>query len=210
MRRTSSPRPRARQGGLRPRPSLRRRRDRWLHAAVGRALPALAHGRAAGGGRRRLHRPLRGLPPKRSASSCPMRGSSAITSTSSAAPTPRWTPSAANANASRRADAPRAPVEAAAWTRGTRALPRPAPAAEGRRAPHRTRPPPPLRTVRARPHPRRGVGLKEAFRAIYRATDRGQAEQRLEEFLAAVDHAGLPAFDAFAKGIRSWRSELLA
>jgi transposase len=26
----------------------------------------------------------------------------------------------------------------------------------------------------------------------------------------AVDTAGLPAFDAFAKGIRSWRLELLA
>jgi transposase len=32
---------------------------------------------------------------------------------------------------------------------------------------------------------------------------------RLDTFLVAVDHAGLPAFDAFAKGVRSWRKELL-
>ena len=32
---------------------------------------------------------------------------------------------------------------------------------------------------------------------------------RLEAFLSAVDRAGLPAFNAFAKGVRSWRSELL-
>lgn len=53
-------------------------------------------------------------------------------------------------------------------------------------------------------------GLKEAFRAIYRADGHGEAERRLEAFLLAVDHAGLPAFDAFAKGIRLWRKELLA
>jgi transposase len=53
-------------------------------------------------------------------------------------------------------------------------------------------------------------GLKEAFRAVYCAASRDDAEQRLEQFLLAVDHARLPAFDAFAKGIRSWRSELLA
>ena len=45
-------------------------------------------------------------------------------------------------------------------------------------------------------------GLKERFRDIYRAGDRGEAERRLELFLAAIDRAGLPAFDAFAKGIR--------
>ena len=32
----------------------------------------------------------------------------------------------------------------------------------------------------------------------------------LEAFLIAVEHAGLPAFDAFAKGVRSWQQELLA
>jgi transposase len=52
--------------------------------------------------------------------------------------------------------------------------------------------------------------LKEAFRAIYRAAGRADAEQRLERFVIAVDHAGLPAFDAFAKGACSWRTELLA
>src|SRR6185436_11282243 len=52
--------------------------------------------------------------------------------------------------------------------------------------------------------------LKEAFRAIYGATNRAQAEQRLDRFLIAVDHARLPAFDAFGKGVRSWRTELLA
>jgi transposase len=52
-------------------------------------------------------------------------------------------------------------------------------------------------------------GLKEAFRDIYRASSRTDAEQRLATFLRAVDHAGLAAFDAFAKGIRSWQEELL-
>jgi transposase len=53
-------------------------------------------------------------------------------------------------------------------------------------------------------------GLKEAFRDVYRAGDRADAERRLDAFLAAVDRAGLPAFDAFAKGLRLWREELLA
>ena len=53
-------------------------------------------------------------------------------------------------------------------------------------------------------------GLKEAFRAIYRAPDRDEAERRLERFLGAVDRAQLPAFSAFADGVRLWRSELLA
>jgi transposase len=35
--------------------------------------------------------------------------------------------------------------------------------------------------------------LKEAFRSIYRAPDRGEAELRLEQFLAAVERAQLPA-----------------
>ena len=39
---------------------------------------------------------------------------------------------------------------------------------------------------------------------------RDDAQQRLDTFLLAVDHAELPAFDAFAKGIRSWQEELLA
>jgi transposase len=53
-------------------------------------------------------------------------------------------------------------------------------------------------------------GLKERFRDIYRATDHAEAQRRLEAFLAAVDRAGLPAFDAFAKGIRLWQTKLLA
>jgi transposase len=53
-------------------------------------------------------------------------------------------------------------------------------------------------------------GLKEAFRAIYRAPDRDEAARRLERFLGAVDRAQLPAFSAFADGVRLWRSELLA
>jgi transposase len=52
--------------------------------------------------------------------------------------------------------------------------------------------------------------LKEIFRSIYRARDRHDAERRLDHFLAAVDRAQLPAFTAFAEGIRHWRSELLA
>jgi transposase len=52
--------------------------------------------------------------------------------------------------------------------------------------------------------------LKEAFRSIYRAPDRHEAERRLERFLAAVEHAQLPAFTAFADGVRLWRTELLA
>jgi transposase len=53
-------------------------------------------------------------------------------------------------------------------------------------------------------------GLKEAFRAVYRATSRPEAERRLDAFLAAVERSQLPAFRAFAEGIRQWRSELLA
>jgi transposase len=52
--------------------------------------------------------------------------------------------------------------------------------------------------------------LKEAFRSIYRAEDRDEAEHRLDHFLAAVERAQLPAFTAFAEGIRLWRAELLA
>jgi transposase len=53
-------------------------------------------------------------------------------------------------------------------------------------------------------------GLKEAFRSIYKAPDRREAERRLDHFLAAVEHAQLPAFTAFADGVRLWREELLA
>jgi transposase len=53
-------------------------------------------------------------------------------------------------------------------------------------------------------------GLKEAFRSIYRAKNRQEAEHRLDHFLAAVERAQLPAFTAFADGVRLWRAELLA
>jgi transposase len=53
-------------------------------------------------------------------------------------------------------------------------------------------------------------GLKEPFRSIYRAPDRHDAERRLDRFLAAVERAQLPAFTAFAEGVRLWRAELLA
>jgi transposase len=53
-------------------------------------------------------------------------------------------------------------------------------------------------------------GLKEAFRAIYAAPDRAEAERRLDAFLEAVAWAQLPAFTAFADGVRLWRTEVLA
>ena len=53
-------------------------------------------------------------------------------------------------------------------------------------------------------------GLKESFRAIYRAPDRQQAEVRLDLFLGAVEREMLPAFSSFAVGVRQWRTELLA
>ncbi|MBD0282663.1 MAG: transposase [Thermoleophilaceae bacterium] len=52
--------------------------------------------------------------------------------------------------------------------------------------------------------------LKEAFRSIYRASDRREAERRLDRFFAAVEHAQLPAFTAVADGVRLWRAELVA
>jgi transposase len=51
--------------------------------------------------------------------------------------------------------------------------------------------------------------LKEAFRAIYRAADRRDANARLDHFLAAVERAVLPAFSSFAVGVSAWREELL-
>ena len=53
-------------------------------------------------------------------------------------------------------------------------------------------------------------GFKEAFRTVYRATSRPEAERRLDAFLTAVDGSQLPAFQAFATGVRQWRTELLA
>ncbi len=53
-------------------------------------------------------------------------------------------------------------------------------------------------------------GLKEAFAGVYRARDLADAERRLDLFLAAVERSGLRSFEAFAKGVRAWRQELLA
>ena len=53
-------------------------------------------------------------------------------------------------------------------------------------------------------------GLKEAFRSIYTARDRAEAEQRLARFYVAVEHAHLRPFTAFAKGLRDWQTEMLA
>jgi transposase len=52
--------------------------------------------------------------------------------------------------------------------------------------------------------------LKQAFRSIYHAPDRHQAERRLDRFLAAVERAQLAAFTALADGVRLWRAEPLA
>jgi transposase len=52
--------------------------------------------------------------------------------------------------------------------------------------------------------------LKETFRAVYRAESPRDAALRLDSFLAAVDRAQLPAFTAFAEGVRQCRDELLA
>jgi hypothetical protein len=69
---------------------------------------------------------------------------------------------------------------------------------------------PALRAVRARGPDPEARALKEAFRAIYRAPERREAERRLEHFLAAAERAPLPAFTAFADGVRLWRQELVA
>jgi transposase len=52
--------------------------------------------------------------------------------------------------------------------------------------------------------------LKEAFRAIYTAPDRHEAERRLDRFYTAVQRSGLQPFEAFANGVRLWQGELLA
>jgi transposase len=52
-------------------------------------------------------------------------------------------------------------------------------------------------------------GLEEAW-AIYASPNRQEAERRLDHFLPAVERALLPAFTAFADGVRPWRAELLA
>jgi hypothetical protein len=121
-----------------------------------RALTA-EHGRRSS----RLNRPLGGLPP----SDSPAAGRRADR-LPSLPPRPRRqhraglhpprTPTPAGTRTPQRRPPKRPPGHLE-----PRALPRATSAADGRRAPHRTRTPPPLRTVRARPHPRRGVGLRK-------------------------------------------------
>ena len=53
-------------------------------------------------------------------------------------------------------------------------------------------------------------GLKETFRSIYRARDRAEAETHLAAFISGVARAQLRPFDALAKGIAQWHTELLA
>jgi transposase len=55
-----------------------------------------------------------------------------------------------------------------------------------------------------------GWGLKEAFRSIYQARDRNDAEQRLARFLAWAAREELPSFQRFASQVERWREELLA
>jgi transposase len=53
-------------------------------------------------------------------------------------------------------------------------------------------------------------GLKEAFRSVYQAQDRTEAERRLERFLAWAAREQLPSFHRFAAQVERWREELLA
>ena len=70
-------------------------------------------------------------------------------------------------------------------------------------------------------HANAALSLNQRRRMVGRVVEEGAAGFRrdrsptgrraaLEASLDAVDRAGLPAFDAFAKGIRIWRQELLA
>jgi transposase len=148
---------------------------------------------------------------RRSAPSSRTPGSSATASTWSAAPTPRWTRSAANASA-RPAPAGRRAPDAAAAARVWRP--------ELYHARHRLLKARERLTGRDRrrlselfahdPIVAEAWALKEGFRAVYHASDRADAERRLDHFLGAVDRAQLPAFAAFANGIELWREELLA
>ena len=52
--------------------------------------------------------------------------------------------------------------------------------------------------------------LKEALRSVYAASSRPEATARLERFFAAVSGSGCQPFEAYAKGMASWREEILA
>ena len=61
------------------------------------------------------------------------------------------------------------------------------------------------------PADRRGLGRSRRHSAsIYRAPDRARGRAPAGALPAAVERAQLPAFTAFADGVRLWRTELLA
>ena len=142
-------------------------------AAAGRGtLPSLAARTATTGDSRRVDRPVRGLPagdPERAAVGADRRRSPP--------PDPRRQQRAGQRP-------PRQPARAGD------------PPAKGH---------PPLRSPRPAeppglPGPPPGCSRpKSALRWVYYASDRAQAEQRLERFLTAVEHAHLHAFDALER-----------
>src|SRR4051812_8838643 len=123
------------------------------------------------------------------------------TSTWSAAPTPRWTRSGARASARPPAASARA---AASTTRGADRLLRARERLTARQR-HQL-----CELFAHEPLIAEAWGLKEAFRSVYHARDRADAERRLDAFLAAGDRAQIPSFTAFADGLGPWREELVA
>jgi transposase len=143
--------------------------------------------------------------------SCPGPGSWSTTSTWCAAPTPRSTRSGASASARPAGGVRRAPAAAARKEPGaatsTGLATSCSKASERLSERERRRL---CELFEREPLIAEAWGLKEAFRSIYKAPDRRAAERRLDRFLQAVEHAQLPAFTAFADGVRLWREELLA
>jgi transposase len=166
-------------------------------------------------GRGRRSRSSRSTPTRptarRSTTSCRGPGSWSTTSTSCAAPTRHSTRSGASASARPAGGVRRALAEAAAEEPGAATSTAPAtgcsrrasgsPSGSGAGS---------CELFEHEPLIAEAWGLKEAFRSIYKAPDRRDAERRLDHFLAAVERAQLAAFTAFADGIRLWREELLA
>ena len=157
----------------------------WSRCSTGAAAVAssatCARSLKRPGGRSRSSRSIPTTPTaRRSAPSCRTRGSSATASTWSAAPTPRWTPSGANVSAS-----------AAQPPEGAR---RGGGAAKWRPALYHARHRLLKASERLSDRDRRRLcelfahdpilaeawALKEAFRAVYHASDRADAERRLD------------------------------
>jgi Transposase len=119
-----------------------------------------------------------------------------------AAPTPRSTPPSASTNASTGGASRSAPDAADRAPAGAKSLPLPPPPAQGQGGlseGERSR----LCVLFERePLIAEAWALKEAFRSIYRAPHQREAERRLDHLLSAVERAGLPAFSAFADGVR--------